>query len=727
MASGDISTANIGTPWPLSYGYFRATGMRLIDFTVLPTTAVPAGTFPANMQIGMWDLGEGELDGCDALWINDILQFAFDPHGNLMGSSLVGVVPADLTTTPTLTAFWFHTGCDAPIGSSTASSGTTQQIDPLWSYIGDLVTPLCFSRRSYYAIGWTPATNDSSTLSPLADFRGMRCRIFDGAGNCVNYGFTTNPIWHFVDLWLRRAIKPEYAIPQGGRPDDLTADESSRFNWPSIYAAATYCDQILANGLPRFSGSYVFSSGSTLQAMLEQVLLCCRGYMYEYAGQIYVFVDQPRPSTFTVSAKHLVPGSFEVDDTQVNQNANRYVGQFLELGLPAVAKISTISRTATEVVIDTVNPNPCGTGDIISVGGVADPSFDASYEVTSTPSDTQVDITISGGVAASSTGGSIGYIQSRFSQRNPEISHIQHQLAQGQIFPPNVTGTRLKRIKVSYDFASMTYDQAMRLLQYEIYRDLGLDTSPYQPPWGLTLSLFSESVDTQMRSLKAQLVGAVITLDSTVFFEYAGDYEIMERYFNPIQEEIEDSTDGSFVQPTTRSGAMAQGTDSNSGILKLVLRTFNPSATIFTDVSVAANSSFATVPGQLPYGGGGLGSVGTASTLTVSTDSTGLVTASWTTVQVTLTTGIVLTYTAGSATHVSDLFGTLGAIAPGSACFLFVEDVGATGGSGKILVGFGQAYSPTPPPNLVVTLTSFIAPVQPPSGSAPNVNTYPIS
>ena len=91
MPSGDICTANIGTPWPLCYGYFRATGMRLIDFTVLPTTAVPAGTFPANMQIGFWDLGEGELDGCDALWINNILQFAYDPSGNLMGSSLVGV------------------------------------------------------------------------------------------------------------------------------------------------------------------------------------------------------------------------------------------------------------------------------------------------------------------------------------------------------------------------------------------------------------------------------------------------------------------------------------------------------------------------------------------------------------------------------------------------------------------------------------------------------------
>ena len=67
MPSRNITTATIGNPVPLAYGYFRATGMQLVDFTVLPTLAVPVGTFPANMQIGFWDLGEGELDGVDAL------------------------------------------------------------------------------------------------------------------------------------------------------------------------------------------------------------------------------------------------------------------------------------------------------------------------------------------------------------------------------------------------------------------------------------------------------------------------------------------------------------------------------------------------------------------------------------------------------------------------------------------------------------------------------------
>ena len=67
MAAGDIQTTQMGTPWPLAYGFFRATGMRKIDFSVPAAFADPQ---PADMQIGVWDLGEGELDGCDALWIN---------------------------------------------------------------------------------------------------------------------------------------------------------------------------------------------------------------------------------------------------------------------------------------------------------------------------------------------------------------------------------------------------------------------------------------------------------------------------------------------------------------------------------------------------------------------------------------------------------------------------------------------------------------------------------
>jgi hypothetical protein len=251
----------------------------------------------------------------------------------------------------------------------------------------------------------------------------------------------------------------------------------------------------------------------------------------------------------------------------------------------------------------------------------------------------EIDCAVAGTPAATAgTGGFIGYIQSRFSQRTPEIGHVQHQMAEGQILPPNVTGTRLKRIKVNYSYGNTTVDQAMRLLQYEIYRDLGIDWlnpnlllqvygntallgSEYQPPWQFTLSFWSESVDSTMRALKAQQVGDVITLDPTILFELAGDYEIIAKNVFHFQQEVEDSTSGSFVVAATRQKAMNNGTDQGSGILELTLRTFNRSAAIFTDAPVAANSSFATVPGQLPYAGaaGGTGFKVTAGVLTVST------------------------------------------------------------------------------------------------------------
>lgn len=737
MPSGDICVANIGTPVPLSYGYFRATGMPLIDFAV-PSTA----SLLPNMQIGFWDLGEGELDGCDALWINNELQFAFDPTGNLMGPSLLGVTPSDAATTGMLNQFGFHTGCDAPTGGFPGYSVDSQWLDPLWNYLGSLVTPLCYSRRAYYSIGWTPPTDANASISPIGDFRGMRCRIFDGDGNQTAYEFTTNPIWHTVDLWLRRAIKPEYAIDPSLGPDALTDEESSCFNWASIYASAQYCDEILANGSPRFMGSYVFASGSTLASMHEQTLLSCRGYQFEYAGQIYIMVDQPKSSTFVVSAKHLAPGSIQRDDTQVNQNANRYIAQFLELGLPAVATISTIVRTSSNVQIETVNPNPCAPGDIISVGGVANPSFDACYDVTTTPTETEVDSTISGGVAASSTGGSIGYIQSRFSQRTPEISHLQHQLAQGQILPPAVTGTRLKRIKVTYNFGSTTYDQANRLLKYEIYRDLGIDFlnpnllqqvfgnldmlgAPYIPPFGLTLSLWSEATDTggtdgALRALKSCLQGDVITVDSSVLYEFAGEYEIMERYISPIQQEIDDSTDGDFVDPTNRTGQMTTGTDSGSGVLKLVLRTYNGSSAIFTDVSDAPNSSFATVPGYLPYAGDSSGGPGYTATgyFTVSTPySEGSIyeeddtTVTFEDLSITLPTGITLNYGGG----------TLGPLAqPPTTYYIYVNDPSNSGLPACVGVG----TSPYPSGPGVYNLRSISLPPAPSLPGSPNVYSY---
>ena len=711
MPAGDICVANIGTPVPLNYGFNRLTGMQLVDFTV-PSTA----TTNPNMQIGMWDLGEGEQDGISTLWIDNILQFGFDPSGNEIGTSTLGVTPSDTTTTGTLVNFGYHNGNDAPLGSSPGSSATQQLIDPLWSYLGSLVTPLCYSRRAYYTIGWIPPTDGSSTLSPIGDFRGIRCRMFDGNGNQIGYAFTQNPIWHFVDAWLRRAIKPEWTIDAVAGPSALTSDEQARFNWESIAEAAADCDYILANGHPRFQGNYAFASGTTLAAMLEQMLLCCRGYQYEYAGQIYVRVDKPRASTFLLDANHLIPGTVTVDNAQVNANANRYVATYNELGLPAVATIATISRTSTTVVITTTEANPCAENDIIAVGGVVDPSFDAFYTVASV-SGLTVTCNITGGVTASSTGGSIGYMESRFSQRTPELSHIQHQMAEGMILPPTSPGTRLKRVKVDYEFGNCTWDQQNRLLKYEIYRDLGLDQTPYLPPVGITLEAWAESVDANGNSLKAQLQGDVITLDPSVFYEFAGEYELMERYIYPFQGELQDISAGGSIGQFTTSGALVSATDEDSGAIKLVLRSYNPN--VFFDVSDTPDASFATVPGELPYAGTGGAGFSVSGTITVSTPYAGpspitdgpYSSLTYNSVILRFGNGVVLDYTSGG----------IGPLNAGSGYVLYVNDPTMSGGSVPLQVAPDGSWPSGPG---IYILGTFGTPAIPES---PGTNSYTLN
>jgi hypothetical protein len=225
--------------------------------------------------------------------------------------------------------------------------------------------------------------------------------------------------------------------------------------------------------------------------------------------------------------------------------------------------------------------------------------------------------------------------------------------------------------------------------------------------------LFSESVDAAGNALKAQLPGDVITLDSSILYELAGDFEIMERFISPFQLEVENSTDGSFTQPAARNGALSSGLDSNSGILKLVLRSFNPSATIFTDVSVAPSASFATVPGQLPYAGAdapgsGSGFTILAGTMTVSTPYAGIAPnnpvshVSWSEISIRVGGGLVLAYRPQNANIHTD------GEADQMQC-LYISDPGLAGGYGCVFV---SATDPTPGTGVFVLL-HFYAPAPP--------------
>ena len=615
MPSGSLTDANVGTAVPLCYGFVRVTGMQLAFFTNPPSTSTPtyppiSGTYP-EMQIGLWAGGEGEWDGPDALWINGNRMFAYGQDGSFIGPNpTVGTIPptaGSAYTSPlvgTLNSFNFHPGVDAaPL--SAGIDNTRQGLDPLWSWFSNLVTPLRYSRVAYWAIAWTPQIGTSpGDMQPVCDMRTMRCRIFDGNGNQIDYRFTTNPIWHLVDVWLRRAVKPQFTIDPSTGPAALNSAELACFRWDIIAASAAYCDAILASGNPRFQGNYAFSAGSTLAAMEEQMLLCCRGYRQEIAGKLAFFCDQPRSSVFTIGGTMLVPATFQADDTQLHSNPNRYVGSYLEVNLPAISTISTISRTGGLVTIATTGPNPCAQYDLIIIGGVGDSSFNRAYLVASASGSTVTAHTTMSDTA-SSTGGSIGYLEARFGQRTPEAPpHLQHQLAIGQVVPPNAGGQRLKRVKVNYDFASSTWDQVLRVMLYERYRDLGADAGPYQPPKRVTLTLWSESVDIGGNTLWNAIPGSVVTLDPTTFYEYAGQYEVIEANCNPVQ-----------LAPQEQGGSFASAPASNSGTIQLVLWSFDEAR--FTDVSGVANASFATVPGSFSYAGTGVGWALTGGTVTL--------------------------------------------------------------------------------------------------------------
>jgi hypothetical protein len=660
VPSGNLTQAQVGIAVPLCYGFVRATG-NCAAFKSMPLSDP---TYP-NLQVGAYLLGEGEWDGCDTLFINNSRMFALDRNGNRIGPDpTTGTISGQ--TSPlvgTLYSFNFHPGTD-----SSGVSDPTQGQDVLWGMFNGMVNPLCYSRLAYYFVAWTPQVNSGvSDMTPIGDFRTTRCRIFDGDGNQIDYRFTTNPIWHMVDAYLRRAVKPFWGISPSTGPDTLTSDELNCFRWDIIANSAAYCDEVLSTGFPRFQGSYAFSSGTTLAAMIEQMLLVCRGYQQEIAGKIAFFVDQPRSSLFTVTANHLLPGTFVHDETILHQNANRYTADFLELGLPAISQISTISRASGTLSLTTVDPNPAAAEDLIIVGGVADASFDQAYDVTSVSGSTISASTSSG--SASSTGGSFGYLESRFAQRTIEAPpHIAHQKAMGQMLPPSASGTRLRRVKVSYNFASISWEQATRLLLYERYRDLGADATPYKPPIQITLQLWSEAVDALGNILKQRVNGDRITLDPTVFFEYAGDYEIIQMERHPMQVDPQQQGGSSVTQPTTDTGSIV-----------LLIRTYDENA--FIDEAGLPDPSFATVPGEFLFAGetaGGYtvisGQIKISSPAGINVGSSFNASVSWTGVKALSPTGNLIAYDDGSTTFHS--------VGVGGAATFFIDDPTYIGGAG---------------------------------------------
>jgi hypothetical protein len=517
-----MATTATGQAIALNYGYCWITGQRL-QYRVLQNTNNDHLDWT---RVGMWGLGEGEMDGCQELWDSGLQRLLYTSEND------------------DPTAFHFHRGCDAVIGSGAApvSSGPDQGVDGIWTWLPPGVQPLHYNRIAYYALFLKLVINNPqgsisqenpdfwADLNPVGLWRGIRCRLFDATGTMTGYAFTTNPAWHFVDIILRRKVMPEYNIDLSNGPDDLSVGARKRFDWSAIFAAASYFDEILPNGNRRFEASYSFSQQTSLQAILTQVLQVSRSYMKERSGQIGLYPDQPRGSVFTFSRKNA--DSFSANDADLHNAANRYVANFRDLLIPSAADVVSISAPDnTNPTVTTLNPHPFAAGDRIVIGGTGT-KYDTNWVVATVPNvDAAYTMTlISRGSNYPSfvgAGGKIGLLYSRFQQRAPEFNHHRNQLAKGAI------GLDLPRqrnkVKVTTDFATSTFDQVARISYYQRARALGPDAVPYVTPIAAELTAPLFAVDEAGSGAVAIEIepGDHITVDDTLNATYAGEYEVL--------------------------------------------------------------------------------------------------------------------------------------------------------------------------------------------------------
>lgn len=602
-----------GRPIPLCYGYVWVTGKRHAYYQLQDT-----GNHDLDYtRVGCWLLGMGEWDGCVEMWLNDKLVWRGDvPDSDWQGWNWLRALDD-----PTRDfVFHFHPGVDATIGAglTPVSTGGDQGVDLLWKIFPPAIQPLAFSRIAYYMIMRKQAiaepTNthqDDPTqwtdVNPIGLWRAIKCRLFDAQGNMTGYAFTTNPAWIWVDVRLRRKLMPEYNLSLAGGPDDLTDAVRAAFDWSKIYASAQYCDELLDNGRRRFTGNFAWTSKTSLQAIEEEIALCCRGFYSSYAGKYAINIDMPRSSVFTFTRDNVLPGSFEASEQQPHTAPTHIVAQFRDLLVPACNDIASITTTSNgRPTLTTTEPHPCAAGDWIAIGGTGTP-YDGEWQVYSVPdiinpgTPTEVDPTTmvlerrGSNYPASVTGvGSIGLLYSRFKDRTPPFRHKAAELARG----PVALGIDRQRnsLKSTLDLGTTTFDQASRIARYERDRRLGVDTtgsdgnlaSPYiTPPFAtLRVSMFARDADGNVAC--GIEPGDRVTIDATLNPTYAGDYEVLDpKRVTPPTVSISGSGEG-----------LASAPDPGSGEIEFGLGPYNEA--VFYDDSDQTGAGWDNVPGSDP-------------------------------------------------------------------------------------------------------------------------------
>jgi hypothetical protein len=399
-----------------------------------------------------------------------------------------------------------------------------------------------------------------------------------------------NPTWHAVEAILRYKIKRQQPQIAG-----LSAAERACFNWPDIVAHAQRNDFVLANGAPRFMGNYIFAAQSTLASMLETMMRCCRSYVDIRDGKIGFYGFDAQDSNFALTSNHVLPGTFSVAKKNLKTAPNVFVPKFRDLGIPALISVNSancnnagagplgtttpesIGAGEWEVYFDTGGVNPFVAGSVLFYGDGSNPAMANWYLVNSNFDNTVDPLPIWCEAAtdanATSTGGYIGTLDSRFAKRAPTtVQHRRHQLASGQVAPgipplPNL-------VQVEYDLGNMTYDQANRLMQYERNYQLGNDVAGWVAPKTGAMRVRLDAVDVAGNLFLAMRPWQRFTVDDTVAGpDDAGDYL------------IDGANGGIKVIPPCK--------DEPLGAIEVNFRTYNADA--FTDVSDPPDDSLRTI------------------------------------------------------------------------------------------------------------------------------------
>src|SRR5258708_4853299 len=125
--------------------------------------------------------------------------------------------------------------------------------------------------------------------------------------------------------------------------------------------------------------------------MMETMCRVDRSFQPVDNGKIVLQGDDPRASVFLASAKHVVPGTLNLDKKDVSTAPNVFIPAYRDLDIPAVCKvIGGVSYGGFYLsgrhilgfrALTATTPSPFNTGSYMRYGGCRDPTLDGDHAV----------------------------------------------------------------------------------------------------------------------------------------------------------------------------------------------------------------------------------------------------------------------------------------------------------------------------------------------------------